>query len=79
MRSDEDRLAEIESGDGPDPIASVSGELARVAVAAMDVEGAEASLRDAVASARRTGHTWQSIGDVLGMTRQGALKRFRVA
>lgn len=77
MRTDDELLAEIEAGEGPDPIATVSGELAQVAVAMMNVSAAETALDKAVASARDAGHSWQAIGDVLGMTRQGALKRFR--
>ncbi|WP_296136426.1 hypothetical protein [uncultured Tessaracoccus sp.] len=79
MRTDEELLAEIEAGDGPDPVATVSGELARVAAAMMQVNAAERKLDAAVAEAREAGNSWQKIGDVLGMTRQGALKRFRAA
>ena len=77
MRTDDELLAAIEAG--PDPIASVDGDLARVAAAMMQVEAAERNLDAAVRAAREGGNSWQSIGDVLGMTRQGALKRFRAA
>nr|WP_108872378.1 hypothetical protein [Tessaracoccus timonensis] len=79
MRTDEEILAEIESDEGPEPTATVSGELAQVAVAMMQVAAAEQALDAAVASAREAGNSWQAIGEVLGMTRQGALKRFRAA
>lgn len=79
MRTDEEILAEIESDGGPEPTATVSGELAQVAVAMMQVAAAEQALDAAVASAREAGNSWQAIGEVLGMTRQGALKRFRAA
>jgi len=79
MRTDEEILAEIESDEGPEPTATVSGELAQVAVAMMQVAEAEQALDAAVASAREAGNSWQAIGEVLGMTRQGALKRFRAA
>lgn len=79
MRTHEEILAEIESDEGPEPTATVSGELAQVAVAMMQVAAAEQALDAAVASAREAGNSWQAIGEVLGMTRQGALKRFRAA
>lgn len=79
MRTDEEILAEIKSDEGPEPTATVSGELAQVAVAMMQVAAAEQALDAAVASAREAGNSWQAIGEVLGMTRQGALKRFRAA
>lgn len=79
-RSDEELLAEIENandGAGPDPVLSVGPELAALAVASIKAKAANAALDEAVAAARASGHTWQSIGDTLGMTRQGALKRFK--
>lgn len=79
MRSDDDLLSEIESENGPDPIATASGELAQVAVAMMRSKAADRDLDAAVQVAREAGHSWQAIGDVLGMTRQGAFKRFRAA
>ena len=79
MRTDDEILEEIQAADAPEPLATVRGDLARVAVAVMQVQAAERSLDAAVAAARESGHTWQAIGDVLGMTRQGALKRFKAA
>ena len=40
------------------------------------VRAAEGELRDAVELARRAGHTWQEIGDLLGTSRQAAFQRF---
>ena len=36
-------------------------------------------LDEAVARARENGRSWQQIGDILGMTRQGVNKRFSAA
>lgn len=82
VRTDEEILVEIENanaGEGPDPVASIGPELAALAVAALQLRSSEAALDDAVAAARESGHTWQAIGGILGMTRQGALKRFKRA
>lgn len=79
MRTEDDMLAEIESGQPLHPHATVEGELAAIAVAMMQLDAAEQTLDQAVAHARDAGHSWQEIGEVLGMTRQGALKRFRAA
>ncbi|MGN7777980.1 DUF3887 domain-containing protein [Mycolicibacterium sp. 22603] len=52
-----------------DPLATVT--------AAREVkEDAEALLVAAVQQARAAGHTWQQVGDVLGITRQAAFQRF---
>jgi hypothetical protein len=40
------------------------------------VRDAETKLREAVEAARRAGHTWQEIGDLLGTSRQAAFQRF---
>ncbi len=81
MRTNEELLVEIEAADegrGPDPIHTVVGEeLAAIAVSGLAVKAAEARLDAAVAAARAAGQSWQAIGDVLGLTRQGALKRYR--
>ena len=37
---------------------------------------AEQVLRESVLLARTAGHTWQEIGDLLGVTRQAAFQRF---
>ncbi|MDO4888484.1 MAG: hypothetical protein Q3979_07275 [Actinomycetaceae bacterium] len=83
MRSVEEMLNEIENandGEGPDPAVTVDDPcLARIAVAQIRVRAAERALDEAVIAARQDGQSWQAIGDVLGMTRQGANKRFHVA
>lgn len=83
MKTVEEMLDEIENAnnaDGSDPVASVDDPaLARIAVAQMRLHAAERELDEAVMVARDVGLSWQAIGDVLGMTRQGANKRFHVA
>lgn len=83
MRTAEEMLDEIENaddGDGPDPVATVDDPvLARIVVAQMRLRAAEHALDGAVMAARDAGLPWQAIGDVLGMTRQGANKRFHAA
>ncbi len=48
------------------------------AAAAAQTEG-DRLLRDSVAGARRAGHSWDAIGNVLGVSRQAAQQRFRSA
>jgi len=83
MRTAEEMLDEIENADGgvgPDPAATVDDPvLARIAVAQMRLRAAERALDKTVMAARDAGLSWQAIGDVLGMTRQGANKRFHAA
>jgi hypothetical protein len=50
--------------------------MAAVNEALRTVRGAEVELREAVETARRAGHTWQEIGDLLGTSRQAAFQRF---
>ena len=80
MRTDDEILREIETADegaGPDPAATITDPaLIAVYQALTKVASAEAALDRAVKEARAAGYTWQTIGDVVGMTRQGALKRF---
>lgn len=55
--------------DGAEPLASLSG--------ATEVQARAAELlAAAVQRARDAGHTWQQIGDVLGISRQAAFQRF---
>ena len=78
MRTDDEILREIETADegaGPDPAATIT-DPALIAVYQALTASAEAALDRAVKEARAAGCTWQTIGDVVGMTRQGALKRF---
>lgn len=50
--------------------------LAAVDDAVRTVRDAETRLREAVEAARRAGHTWQELGDLLGTSRQAAFQRF---
>ncbi|MEV4316197.1 DUF3887 domain-containing protein [Actinocrispum sp. NPDC049592] len=50
--------------------------LSGVGDAVRKVRAAEAELRQAVEAARRAGHTWQELGDLLGTSRQAAFQRF---
>lgn len=83
MKTTAQMLNEIENannGAGPDPLTTIDDpSLARIAVAQLRAREAETALDAAVASAREAGISWQAIGDVLGMTRQGANKRFHAA
>ena len=83
MKTIEEMLDEIENannGDGPDPVATVNDPaLAKIAVAQIRLGAAERELDEAVMVARDVGLSWQAIGDMLGMTRQGANKRFQAA
>ena len=82
MKTTEEMLDEIENADngaGPDPVATVDDPaLAKIAVAQIRLRAAERELDETVMAARDVGLSWQAIGDVLGMTRQGANKRFHI-
>lgn len=54
----------------------VSGHLNLIRVTAQAQEDVHALLQAAVSSARTAGHSWEAIGQVLGMTRQAAHQRF---
>lgn len=62
--------------------AAVAGEhearpaLAVVRAASTVAELAGSALRVSVEQARQSGHTWQEIGDLLGVSRQAAFQRF---
>lgn len=53
-----------------------SPDIAEVLDAARAVERAKDLLQQRVDDARENGHTWQTIGDALGMSRQAAHERF---
>lgn len=80
-RSFADMLTEIEtadSGDGPDPTGTYTGQGIAALAEAIEAEAAaQAAITEAVALARQEGATWELIGDYLGMTRAGAYKRFK--
>lgn len=50
--------------------------LGEVRAAVDTLSSAEKALTEAVGLARQAGHTWQQIGETLGITRQAAFKRF---
>ena len=50
--------------------------LIKVYQALIDTVRADKQLDEAVQEARNQGQTWQAIGEVIGMTRQGAMKKF---
>jgi hypothetical protein len=51
-------------------------EISHILKANQDVKVAELLLRRHVARARKSGHSWASIGFALGTTRQAAQQRF---
>ncbi len=73
--------------DAPEPRAATGGRtepgessaaprLREIARAAEHVSDAERQLAAAIHAARQAGVTWQEVGDVLGVSRQAAFKRF---
>ncbi len=70
VRATADRLAEELSRPG------ASSPLAAVAAARELSAATDAALQAAVDRARAAGHSWRTIGDVLGTTRQAAFQRF---
>ena len=81
MRTNEDMLYEIEhanNGEGPTPLATYTGTALNEIMDAVEArEDAEDRISRAVDRAREEGATWAMIGQALGVTRQGALKRYR--
>lgn len=55
---------------------AVARSLAKIQHAVADRERVETRVRKTVASARGAGSTWTEIGSALGMTQQGAQKRY---
>ena len=53
-------------------------EISQIIEANQDLKLAELRLRRHVANARKTGHSWASVGFALGITRQAAQQRFGV-
>jgi hypothetical protein len=59
------------------PVLSTENDPLALVQAARDVQGkADDLLAAAVQQAREAGHTWQEIGDVLGVSRQAAFQRY---
>ncbi|EJF41401.1 MAG: hypothetical protein ACFNXT_04290 [Actinomyces massiliensis] len=79
MRSMKKMLHEIEQaniGQGPDVTTWTSDPyLMGITMAQLRLAAAEADLDAAVVRARENGRSWQQIGDILGMTKQGANNR----
>lgn len=76
MRSNEEMLNEIMAGDAL-PAETYTGDALRTLAAAVENRArADSAVLEAVLAARDDGATWQMIGDILGMTKQGAAKRY---
>lgn len=76
-RSDAELLNEIDRGADMPVGAPIDGAALRQLGRAVDArDAADDAIRDAVARARTEGHSWATIGAVLGVSRQAALKRF---
>ncbi len=75
-----DRLAESIASTLPDlkdrPAPGHPGHLDLIRVTAQAREDVDALLQAAVASARTAGHSWEAIGQVLGLSRQAVQQRF---
>ncbi|NLE96666.1 MAG: hypothetical protein GX596_01580 [Propionibacterium sp.] len=79
MRSNDEMLDEIMAGQ-TNPTGSYDGGALRDLARAVDARAAaDSAILEAVYRARDDGATWQMIGDILGMTKQGAAQRFSVA
>ncbi len=75
MKTDEELLAEIAAD--PEPEMTITDpSLIKVYQALIETVRADRQLDEAVNEARNQGQTWQAIGEIIGMTRQGAMKKF---
>ena len=75
MKTDEELLAEIAAD--PEPAMTITDPaLIKVYQALVETVRADKRLDEAVRDAREQGQTWQAIGEIIGMTRQGAMKKF---
>ena len=76
----EDMLDEIENanqGAGPDPHTTIDGAgLKAITDAISQRDQAQGAIEAAVTQARLDGASWTMIGSALGISRQGALKRY---
>lgn len=76
-RSDDEMLAEIAADTDRHIGPSIDGAPVRAITAAVQRrEDAEVDIAAHVAAAREAGFSWGVIGEALGITRQGALKRY---
>ncbi|EPD27957.1 hypothetical protein [Actinotignum schaalii] len=72
-----DFYEKADGGRGPNTVGAPLGQaLTRVLLASIELNAANRKLDTAVEEARASGESWSAIGRVLGMTRQGANKRF---
>lgn len=75
MKTDEELLAEIAAD--PEPKMTITDPaLIKVYQALIETIRADRRLDEAVRDAREEGQTWQAIGEIIGMTRQGTMKKF---
>lgn len=75
--SDAELLARIEADTDEPTGPAIGGDTLRALAAAGRARAnAEETITDAVAQARSEGLSWAVIGAVLGVSRQGALKRY---
>ncbi|WP_311590330.1 hypothetical protein [Varibaculum massiliense] len=75
MKTDEELLAEIAAD--PEPEMTITDPaLIKVYQALVETVRADKRLDEAVRDAREQGQTWQAIGEIIGMTRQGTMKKF---
>ncbi|NHN56235.1 hypothetical protein G9U51_10660 [Calidifontibacter sp. DB0510] len=76
-RSDADFLAEVERDEDKPLGPAIDGAPIRAITAAVDRrQRVETEIAEHVAAARAAGFSWAVIGEALGVTRQGALKRY---
>ena len=72
-----DWIENTNNGQGPTPVSSVMrSELDALIAALHDRDQAERGLAQAVSAARANGASWAVIGATIGMTRQGAHKKY---
>lgn len=72
-----DFFATAHDGDGPDVVAELdNNDLAALLLARRSASAADAALAASVSAARSHGATWQTIGAVLGMSRQAAHAKY---
>lgn len=74
MPYEQQRLSELQAA--LDDVRSASNHIARLGAANKLLTLARVFQHDAVGDARSGGVTWREIGDVHGLTRQGAFQRF---
>lgn len=78
MRTDDELLQEIESDsfDPTDGKTYTKKEDMALAIAVLECRAAEKAVARAVEAAKKSGTTWETIGEILGISRQGAQQHF---